>query len=146
MGLAAKDEKNPAQPHIHPMKAQTSKPAKHISARLRKTMTDAEQKLWRRLRNGQLGVKFAASIHSGSLFLTSCLEQHLVVEVDGGQHAEQKAADEARTAVLQQAGFRVLRFWNNEVLNQTDDVVAEIYRQLTPSLASTPPSRGGGTC
>ena len=114
------------------MQAQTNKFTKHISARLRKNMTDAEQKLWRRLRDGQLGVKFRRQ-HPFRKFVLDfvCLEQRLVVEVDGGQHAEQKTADDARTALLQQAGFRVLRFWNNEVLSQTDDVVAKIYRQLT---------------
>jgi len=101
------------------------------SIKLRKQLTDAELKLWRRLKGEQLGVKFRRQ-HPFQRFVLDfvCLEKHLVVEVDGGQHAEMLTADQERTALLQQAGFTVLRFWNNEVLNQTDDVVVEICRVL----------------
>jgi len=113
------------------MKGQTSDFALQASRERRTHLTDAELKLWRRLRGRQLGVKFRRQHpFKGYVLDFVCLEQGLVVEVDGAQHAEQQARDEARTLVLREAGMRVLRFWNNEVLNQTDDVVAEICRVL----------------
>jgi very-short-patch-repair endonuclease len=60
----------------------------------------------------------------------ACLEARLVVEVDGGQHGEQGKRDAARTAWLEAQGFRVLRFWNNEVLGNTDGVIETIRRAL----------------
>ncbi|HEX4329173.1 MAG TPA: DUF559 domain-containing protein [Burkholderiales bacterium] len=113
------------------MKGQTSKSTRRVSVKLRHTMTDAENKLWWHLQGERLGVKFRRQ-HPYRKFVLDfvCLERTLVVEVDGSQHAEQQAADKARTALLEQAGFRVLRFWNNEVLNQLDDVLEEICRVL----------------
>ena len=68
------------------------------------------------------------------------LEAMLVVEVDGRQHLANKAADEARTRILSKAGFKVLRFWNNEVLTQTDAVKETIWRALnTPSPPRSSP-------
>ncbi|MDB5805752.1 MAG: hypothetical protein JWN73_3074 [Betaproteobacteria bacterium] len=94
-------------------------------------MTDAENKLWWHLQGERLGVKFRRQ-HPYRKFVLDfvCLERSLVIEVDGGQHAQQQKMDNARTALLEQAGFRVLRFWNNEVLNQLDDVLEEICRVL----------------
>ena len=60
-----------------------------------------------------------------------CLEAKIVIEVDGGHHAEQSAADQQRTQLLQQAGFRVLRFWNNQVLNEFDAVRQKIWDELS---------------
>ena len=62
-----------------------------------------------------------------------CLEQQLIIEVDGSQHMENAPDDESRTAGLAAGGFKVLRFWNNEVLNQTDEVVQAIWDALNPS-------------
>jgi len=59
-----------------------------------------------------------------------CLEAKLMIEIDGGQHAEQVAYDEARTRDLEAAGFTVLRFWNNEVLQQTEAVLTAIWQRL----------------
>jgi very-short-patch-repair endonuclease len=61
-----------------------------------------------------------------------CIEHRLVVEVDGGQHADAGEDDERRTADLQLLGFRVLRFWNNEALTQTDAVLERIAEALGP--------------
>ncbi len=103
-------------------------------------MTDAEHALWRRLRAKQLGAKFRRQHPFGPYFLDFvCLEHKLVVEVDGGQHADQQAYDHARTDMLERAGFRVLRFWNNDVLCQTDAVVEAIYLALDPSPSQPPP-------
>jgi len=62
-----------------------------------------------------------------------CLDRRLVIEVDGSQHVDQYEHDEKRTAKLNAAGFKVLRFWNNEVLNETDAVLQKIWDALNPS-------------
>jgi len=67
----------------------------------------------------------------------------LVIEVDGGQHALQKAEDHERDTWLVNQGFQVLRFWNNEVIGNIDGVVETIYRKLpTPSPKPLPPGEG----
>ncbi len=63
----------------------------------------------------------------------------LAVEVDGGQHNSQEAEDAARTAYLERAGFRVLRFWNNEVMSELDSVTTVIWRALQKLDHYTPP-------
>ena len=91
---------------------------------LRSNMTDAERRLWYRLRAHRLeGIKFKRQVPIG-LYVAdfACMERKLLVEVDGGQHAE-SASDVARTKWLEDRGFRILRFWNNEVLNETNAVL-----------------------
>jgi very-short-patch-repair endonuclease len=75
-----------------------------------------------------------------SLSIFVCLEKRLAVEVDGGQHNEpaQAAHDSKRTARLEQQGFRVLRFWDHEVLNQIEEVKDAIWRALVESDAPSP--------
>ena len=99
---------------------------------LRKRSTDAEQRLWHRLRNRQLGGhKFRRQQPIGHYVVDCfCLERALVIEVDGGQHAQQWRRDAARTAWLERQGLRVLRFWNNEVLGNTEAVLAAILSAL----------------
>ena len=99
---------------------------------LRQNMTPAERTLWQRLRGKRLGgYKFRRQQPFGGYVLDFiCLEAKLVIEIDGGQHAEQVAYDEARTRDLEVAGFTVLRFWNNEVLQQTEVVLAAIWQRL----------------
>jgi very-short-patch-repair endonuclease len=102
---------------------------------LRRSMTDAEHALWRILRGRQLeGFKFRRQ-HSIGRFVVDfvCLEHKLVVEVDGGHHAEQVDADAERTAYLEGRGFRVVRFWNNEVLTEMDGVAMRLLATLTPT-------------
>ena len=101
---------------------------------LRKTATDAEQCLWQKLRRSQIaGAKFRRQQPIG-LFVVDfvCFEARVVVEVDGGQHAERGPYDERRTRWLEAQGYRVLRFWNNDVLVQTD-VVAEAIVEVVQS-------------
>ncbi len=102
---------------------------------LRKSMTDAERALWKQIKSEQLGVKFRRQHPCmGYVLDFVALEQKLVVEVDGGQHAEQSSYDAQRTSTLEGAGFRVLRFWNNQVLNELDAVLAVIFEATrTPS-------------
>ena len=87
-------------------------------------MTFAERLLWARLRQRQLdGFKFRRQHPIGRFIVDFvCIEARVVVEIDGGQHAEQGLRDEARTAWLNGRGYRILRFWNNEVLQATDAV------------------------
>jgi very-short-patch-repair endonuclease len=109
---------------------------------LRKDQTDAEALLWSKLRNRQLlGLKFRRQHPSGNYFADfACIEIGLIVELDGGQHGEDKNAgyDERRTGELRAMGFQVLRFWNNDVLNETTAVLEKIYQTaetLTPTLS-----------
>ena len=109
---------------------------------LRKTSTDAENLLWYRLRNRQLlNLKFRRQRPIGPYFADfACLEIGLVIELDGGQHAEQIATDEARAEEMKRLGFSTLRFWDNEVLKETDAVVEKI-RQVAETLTPALPRR-----
>ena len=95
---------------------------------LRNNMSDAEQVLWNVLRGRQVsGLKFRRQHPFGNYILDFvCLENKLVIEVDGGQHGQQAGYDESRTQELQTAGFCVLRFWNNEVLKEIESVKEKI--------------------
>lgn len=116
------------------MLGQTNGFPKSAAKDLRRSMTDAEQKLWQRLRGEQLKAKFRRQHPFGKFVLDFvCLENRLVIEVDGSQHADEAEKDTKRTEALSAAGFKVLRFWNNEVLNETDAVVEAIWNALTPS-------------
>lgn len=99
---------------------------------MRKNSTDAELKLWKHLRNRlTYGEKFRRQQPIGKYIVDFvCAERKLVVEVDGGQHSENVAYDFERTAWLESEGYRVLRFWNNEVLKDADVVLEVIIRVL----------------
>jgi very-short-patch-repair endonuclease len=106
-----------------------------FSSQLRTNATDAEKRLWSLLRNRQLaGYKFRRQ-HPIPPYIVDfvCLEQRLVVELDGGQHAEAQTYDASRTAVLEKLGYQVLRFWNNELLGNTQAVLEEVLRKLEVS-------------
>jgi very-short-patch-repair endonuclease len=99
---------------------------------LRGNPTDPEHLLWNRLRRRQLaGFKFRRQ-HSVGPYICdfACLEARLIVELDGSQHVEQSAYDARRDSFLRSRGFRVLRFWNNDVLNQTEIVIETMYEAL----------------
>ncbi len=99
---------------------------------LRKNSTDTERALWRHLRLRQLGgYKFRRQQPIGQYIVDfECLDKRLIIELDGGQHSEQVDYDSARTAWLGAQGFRLLRFWNNQVLAEIDAVKALILRSL----------------
>ena len=99
---------------------------------LRRNLTDAERKLWTRLRRNQLdGHYFRRQVPVGRFIVDFlCKERRLVVEVDGGQHAVRHAADASRSQVLRRRGYRVIRFWNNEVLENIDGVLETIRAEL----------------
>ncbi len=103
-----------------------------MARRLRRGSTDAERRLWSRLRNRQVGgVKFRRQVPIGTFVADfASIEAKLIIEVDGSQHAEAAEADRLRSDVLGAAGYLVLRFWNNEVIENIDGVVMEIEKTL----------------
>jgi very-short-patch-repair endonuclease len=115
---------------------------------LRKRMTDAERLLWRHLRNRELGGwKFRRQYPVGPFIVDFiCPEKNVVIEVDGGQHADNEEQDLQRSAYLNKMGYRVLRFWNNEVMQETEAVLEAIFAILvdagknSPSPRPSPPS------
>ena len=99
---------------------------------LRKSQTDAEWKLWSRLRNRQLGgYKFRRQFAVGRYIVDFvCLERRIAIQLDGGQHSEQDGYDPRRTKFLTAEGFEVLRFWNPIVFQETDAVLSTILDAL----------------
>ena len=100
---------------------------------LRQGMSDAERCLWQHLRAGQMqGYKFRRQQPIGDYIADfMCLSPKLVIEADGGQHAQQKRADEVRSQYLRAQGFVVLRFWNHDILQQTEAVLEKIRLTLS---------------
>ena len=109
---------------------------------LRGGMTDAELWLWRELRGRRFaGLKFRRQKPLGRYIVDFvCLERGLIVELDGGQHAEQVVYDRQRDAWLSAQGFVVLRFWNHDVLQQTDAVLERIRLWLEGQERPSPPA------
>ena len=109
---------------------------------LRQRSTDAETALWLALRDRRLAEhKFRRQHPIGSYIVDFvCISAKLVVEVDGGQHATQAKADGARTAYLNEKGFEVIRFWNNEVFENLEGVLETILQRLKEDSPS--PSSG----
>ena len=105
------------------------------SRQLRKNSTDAERLIWRHLRNKRMmGVKFRREQPLGRYIVDFIsFSNRLVIEIDGGQHARQKEKDRIRDRFIRKAGFRILRFWNNEVLLNTEAVLEIIRRALSES-------------
>ncbi|MFC6802233.1 endonuclease domain-containing protein [Deinococcus caeni] len=115
---------------------------------LRRDQTPEERVVWRELRAGQLGLKFRRQWPVGGYVVDFvCFEARLIVELDGGQHAEEsaRAYDAARTAVLEAGGFTVLRFWNNEVRQNLPGVLDSIDRHCRQQdVLPSPGGRGVG--
>jgi very-short-patch-repair endonuclease len=112
-------------------------------------MTDAEQRLWKHLRLKQVdGRHFRRQVPIGPYVVDfACLEAKVLIEVDGGQHAEALDYDASRTSWLEAHGYQVLRFWNNDVLSNTDGVLSLIRETLLTAPGATPhpnpPPQGG---
>ena len=123
-------------------------PGAHARARdLRRNMTAAERRIWQILRSQQMqGYKFRRQLPIGRYIVDfACHEARLIVEIDGGQHDRSSPQEAARSAFLQNEGYRLLRFWNNDVLANLDGVhavIAEELARITPT--QTLPHRGGG--
>jgi very-short-patch-repair endonuclease len=99
---------------------------------LRRDATDAERRLWSALRDRRLrGYRFRRQHPIGDFIVDfACTQHRLIVEADGGQHADNEA-DRRRTAWLESEGWRVLRFWNNAALANTEGVILAILRELS---------------
>ena len=101
-----------------------------VAQKLRADPTEAEKRLWSRLRGQQLGAKFTRQYPIANFVVDfACRTLRLAIELDGGQHAD-NTADEARTRVIEAHGYRVIRFWNNDVLSNTDGVLTVILQEL----------------
>jgi very-short-patch-repair endonuclease len=112
---------------------------------LRSNMTDVERLLWRAIRGMQMNACRFRRQHPIGPYIAdfACIEQRIVVEPDGGQHQDQRVQDDQRTAYLQAQGWHVLRFWNNEVLENLDGVLSTIAEHLSDAPhPSLPPFRG----
>jgi very-short-patch-repair endonuclease len=113
---------------------------------LRSNQTDAEARLWYHLRAHRfMGLKFKRQKPVGCYIADFvCCERRLIVEVDGGQHAEQAAYDRQRDAWLRSQGYTVLRFWNHDVMQQLEGVLEQIRRAVEPSPLAPLPQVGEG--
>ena len=119
----------------------TVRPRTMRARTLRMDATDAERVLWRALRELELAVRIRRQHPIGSYIADFAIPAHrLVIEIDGGQHAAETEQDARRTAALRKQGYRVIRFWNNEVLGNIEGVVETIVREIGESSTSPPPS------
>jgi len=101
-----------------------------VARKLRKDPTEAEKRLWSRLRGDQLGVRFTRQYPIGNAIVDfACRPLRLAIELDGGQHADRES-DLVRTGMIEAHGYRVIRFWNNDVLANTDGVLTVIAQEL----------------
>ena len=117
-----------------------------FARQLRQDQTDVERLLWKYLRNRRLnGVKFRRQHPIGAYIVDFVsLEKQLIIELDGGQHnsEEGKKKDKERIFWLEKNGYRVMRFWNNEVITDLDNVLQVIHNALTPHPALSQRERG----
>ena len=125
---------------IHPM-THSKHQLKRFARDMRNNPTDAEHALWQRIRMGQIdGHRFLRQRVVDDMIVDFvCRGRRLIVEVDGGQHGERIHADQVRTKRLNRCGYRVIRFWNNEVLTNIDGVLLAIRQALQKN--TIPPSR-----
>jgi len=123
-----------------------SKEIQYRARELRKEMTPAEKKLWQVLRGNQLDGLYFRRQHAVGTYILDfvCVQEKLVIEVDGGSHLEQEDYDRERTQWLEkEKGYRVVRFTNDDVLKNVHEVV-ETIRDAVKSPHPTSPARGGG--
>ena len=121
-------------------------PITNLARDLRQRSTDVELKLWYHLRNRRFyGYKFRRQKRMGKYIADFvCNEEKLIIELDGGQHATTVEFDQLRTNELSSSGYRVIRFWNNEVLENLDGVLNKIKASLkTPSPCPLPQALEG---
>ena len=122
-------------------------PQRAFSRRMRKTPTAAERKLWWHLRHRfPLDCShFRRQVQIGPYIADfACHQFKLVIEIDGGQHGSQTEKDDARTVRLESEGYRVLRFWNNDVLSNIEGVLTEIHNAIATTPTPDPSPQGGG--
>ena len=122
-------------------------PQRAFAHRMRREPTEAEQKLWWHLRHRLPveGTHFRRQVQIGPYLADfACHRSKLIVEIDGGQHTERAAEDMVRTRRIEAEGYRVLRFWNNDVLSNIDGVLTVIQSALTTTPTPDPSPQGGG--
>ena len=119
---------------------------KELARNLRRRAIDSEQALWRRLRDrGLRDQKFRRQRPIGRYVVDFvCLNHRLVVEIDGGQHGQQANDDQRRTKFMEAKGFRVLRFWNHEVLTNIEGVLQTLENALSSPHPDPLPLAGEG--
>ena len=117
----------------------------NIAKLLRKRPTETEKLLWRYLRSKQIdGFKFRRQQPIDNYVVDFvCFDNKIVIEVDGGQHAVDKEKDIERDNYLKKHGFKVLRFWNNDVLTNIGGVLEKIRENCLSHPPLTPPVKGG---
>jgi very-short-patch-repair endonuclease len=114
-----------------PRKKRSNPKTKHQAIQLRKKSTPAERKLWSRIRDDQLGVTFRRQHAVGNYIPDFCSPNaKLIIELDGSQHLEQEEYDNERTMYLESLGYKVIRFWNNDVMKNIDSVILTISHAL----------------
>jgi very-short-patch-repair endonuclease len=121
-------------------------PQRRLARAMRAAPTQAERKLWWHLRHRlpTQGTHFRRQVRIGRYIADfACHAKRIVIEVDGGQH-DRSVADERRTKVLEANGYRVLRYWNNEVLLNIDSVLEDILSAITTTPTPNPSPQGGG--
>ena len=122
----------------------TSKELRDRAKAMRTAPTEAEHRLWQILRAKRLaGYKFKRQMPLDHYIVDFvCLAHRLVIEADGGQHSQE--ADARRDAYIRSQGFRILRFWNDEILTNEDGVTTAILDALSTPLPNPSPARGEG--
>lgn len=121
-----------------PRKPRSNPKTKHRAIELRKASTPAERKLWSRIRNDQLGVTFRRQHAVGIYVPDFCSPKaKLIIELDGSQHFEQQEYDKERTKYLGSQGYKVIRFWNNDVIKDIEDVIRTIIDAMESEAYSS---------
>jgi len=120
------------------MPARRTTPKGYDTARkLRKELTPAERKLWAYIRNDKLGVNFRRQHAIGNYIPDFvCVKKKLIIELDGSQHVEQAEYDTERTKFLEAQGYKVIRFWNNQIMNDINGVIRNIQFALEETSAN----------
>jgi len=143
------EKRSSDQGRVWAVRDRTIVPINKIRARaMRSNPTEAERKLWWHLRH-RLALPashFRRQVRLGR-YIVDFANHSLktIIEIDGGQHAEKTASDAKRTKFLESEGYRVLRFWNNEVLANIDGVLEVIQSTILPTPTPTPPHKGEGS-
>jgi very-short-patch-repair endonuclease len=141
-------KRSPSDARVWACRDRSIVPINRVRARaMRSSPTDAERKLWWHLRYrlSLPDTHFRRQVHLGH-YIADFVSHHLklVIEIDGGQHAQRIASDEKRTRFLESKGFRVLRFWNTDVLQNIDGVLDVIRSAVLSTPTPNPPHKGEG--
>ena len=114
-----------------PRKPRSNPSTKHKAIQLRKELTPAERKLWAVIRNDKLGVTFRRQHAIGNYIPDFvCIEKKLILELDGNQHLDQVEYDTERTKYFETLGYKVIRFWNNQIMKDINGVIKVIQFTL----------------